>query len=171
MILLRKVHPIRRKVCYTEFIRKNKIALTGNEGIALNWLQRFMMGRYGVDQMTVALLVCMMVLTLLSSLFLFMPFYLLAFALMIWSLFRILSRNRAARARENEKFLVFWNQLKGVGNRIKQWFRNMQRRFRDRKTYLYFKCPNCKKELRVPRGKGNLEVTCPLCRSKFMKKS
>ena len=140
-------------------------------GSFLNWLRNFMMGRYGLGQMTVGLLVGMMVCTLLSSLTWFLPLYFVGLALMGWALFRVLSRNSAARARENEKFLIFWNQVKSWWNQVRQWFAKMKRRFDDRKTHVYFRCPNCKRELRVPRGKGKLEVTCPLCHSKFIKKT
>ena len=137
----------------------------------MNWLRNFMMGRYGLDQMTVGLLVGMMVFSLLSSLTWFLPFYFISLALMVWAVFRVLSRNTAARARENEKFLVFWNQVKKWWNGVRQWFGKQKRKWDDRKTNVYFRCPNCKKELRVPKGKGKLEVTCPLCRSKFIKKT
>lgn len=137
----------------------------------MNWLRNFMMGRYGLDQMTVGLLVGMMVFSLLSSLTWFLPLYLISIALMIWAVFRFFSRNTAARARENEKFLVFWNQVKKWWNGVRQWFAKQKRKWDDRKTHVYFRCPNCKKELRVPKGKGKLEVTCPLCRSKFIKKT
>lgn len=137
----------------------------------MNWLRNFMMGRYGLDQMTVGLLVGMMVFSLLSSLTWFLPLYLISIALMIWAIFRVFSRNTAARARENEKFLVFWNQVKKWWNGVRQWFAKQKRKWDDRKTHVYFRCPNCKKELRVPKGKGKLEVTCPLCRSKFIKKT
>ncbi len=137
----------------------------------MNWLRNFMMGRYGLDQMTVGLLVGMMVFSLLSSLTWFLPLYLISIALMIWAVFRVFSRNTAARARENEKFLVFWNQVKKWWNGVRQWFAKQKRKWDDRKTHVYFRCPNCKKELRVPKGKGKLEVTCPLCRSKFIKKT
>ena len=88
----------------------------------MNWLRNFMMGRYGLDQMTVGLLVGMMVFSLLSSLTWFLPFYFISLALMVWAVFRVLSRNTAARARENEKFLVFWNQVKKWRNGARQWF-------------------------------------------------
>ena len=137
----------------------------------MNWLRNFMMGRYGLDQMTGGLLVGMMGFSLLSSLTWFLPLYLISIALMIWAVFRVFSRNTAARARENEKFLVFWNQVKKWWNGVRQWFAKQKRKWDDRKTHVYFRCPNCKKELRVPKGKGKLEVTCPLCRSKFIKKT
>lgn len=137
----------------------------------MNWLRNFMMGRYGVDQMNVGILVAMMVCTLLSSLTGFLPLYLLGIALMCWAIFRILSRNGAARARENQKFLVFWEAVKGVWHRVRNWFATCKRRFADRKTHRYFRCPNCRQTLRVPKGRGKIEISCPHCRTKFIKKS
>ena len=45
-------------------------------------------------------------------------------------------------------FLVFWLKM------YKAYFK-------------YFKCPNCKAKLRVPKGKGRLNITCPKCRTMF----
>ena len=41
---------------------------------------------------------------------------------------------------------------------------------RDRKNYVYFKCPTCKQLLRAPKGRGKIRVTCSRCTSKFEKK-
>ena len=32
-------------------------------------------------------------------------------------------------------------------------------------------CPKCKQQVRVPRGKGKIAITCPQCREKFIKKT
>ena len=42
---------------------------------------------------------------------------------------------------------------------------------KDRKNYIYFKCKNCKQELRIPRGKGKIKVICPHCKHEEIKKS
>ena len=42
---------------------------------------------------------------------------------------------------------------------------------KDKKNYKYFKCKNCKAQLRVPKGKGKINVTCPKCKTKFSAKS
>lgn len=34
--------------------------------------------------------------------------------------------------------------------------------------YALFSCPNCKKRLRVPAGKGRIQLTCPICKTKFI---
>ncbi|MEG1066114.1 MAG: hypothetical protein RSD85_01035, partial [Erysipelotrichaceae bacterium] len=47
----------------------------------------------------------------------------------------------------------------------------MKKKWKDRKDYKYFKCPQCKKNVRVPKGHGNITITCPQCGTKFDKKS
>ncbi len=140
-------------------------------GSSVNWLRNFMMGRYGVDQMNIGVLILSMVCTLIASFTGWLPVSLLGLLLLAYGIFRMFSRNAAARARENQGFLKVWNQVKGVWYRIKRWFAGKQRQFRDRKTHCYFSCPKCRKKLRVPRGKGKIEICCPICGTKFIQKT
>ena len=89
---------------------------------------------------------------------------LLADALHIWALFRTFSRNIPARQREYAAFLRFWSP-------IESWLRARKVRFSQRKQYKYFKCPNCRQELRAPRGRGKIEVTCQKCHNVFRTKT
>lgn len=139
--------------------------------MTLNWLRNFMMGRYGLDQMNIGILIGMMACTLLSSLTGFFPLYLMGILLMGWAIFRTLSRNTSARMKENQKFLVFWEAVKREWHKVQGWYRTQKQRFADRKTHRYYHCPNCKKQLRVPKGRGKIEITCPMCRTKFIKKT
>ncbi len=41
----------------------------------------------------------------------------------------------------------------------------------DKKYYKYFNCPNCNQKVRVPKGKGKIEITCPKCRTSFIRKT
>lgn len=34
--------------------------------------------------------------------------------------------------------------------------------------YQYFFCSKCRQKLRVPKGKGKIEITCPVCRNQFI---
>ena len=45
-----------------------------------------------------------------------------------------------------------------------------KRRFSERKEYRFYRCPVCKKELRVPRGKGKIRIKCP-CGNAFTKRT
>lgn len=40
---------------------------------------------------------------------------------------------------------------------------------KEQAEFRYFKCPKCKKRLKVPAGKGYVHVMCPVCSYKFMK--
>ena len=43
-------------------------------------------------------------------------------------------------------------------------------RLRDRDN-RYFSCPKCRQMVRVPKGKGKINIRCPKCGEKFMKKT
>lgn len=121
---------------------------------------RFMSGRYGTDKLNMVILTCGIVLSLSSvilSSFVNLPHLdliltLLSYALLIWALFRTLSRQTYKRYRENQRFLQFWKKLKD----------------RDHK---YYSCPRCRQQVRVPKGKGKINITCPKCKEKFIKKT
>jgi len=130
----------------------------------MNWLRRMMAGRYGTDQLSLALMVLYFILFLLS----YIPycFFLswIGFLLFAVILFRTFSRNITKRYHENQIFLKRWNP---VVNR----FKTLKRRIRERKTHRYYRCPNCKQQLRVPKGRGKIKITCPKCRTQFIKKT
>lgn len=128
-----------------------------------NALQRFMYGRYGSDQLNIFLLIVYLAALLLSRLPGLGVLEFIALVLMVWALFRILSRNYAARRVENTKF------LKLVGP-VVRWYR-LRRTIRRDKEHRYFKCPGCGQQLRVPRGKGKITVNCRSCGASFQEKS
>jgi len=88
----------------------------------------------------------------------------LSWALLIFSIFRTLSKNTSQRASENYKYFVYKNKVTG-------WFRRLKTRWQDRKVHRYFKCPQCHATVRVPKGKGKIRITCPKCKHQFVKKS
>ncbi len=128
-----------------------------------NALQRFMYGRYGNDQFNLFLIGTYLVLYLLFVLTGFAPLYWLSLVLIAYSLFRLLSRNPARRRSENARFL-------SIVNPVLRWLRLRRTIHRD-KEHRYFKCPNCGQQLRVPRGKGKITVTCRGCGASFQEKS
>ena len=128
-----------------------------------NALQRFMYGRYGSDQLNVFLIASYLVLLLLSGLPGLGLLETISLLLMVWTLFRMLSRNCAARRAENAKF------LKLAGPFIR-WWRLRRTILRD-KEHRYFKCPKCGQHLRVPKVKGTITVHCRGCGASFQEKS
>ena len=132
-----------------------------------NWLMRVMAGRYGamgMDKLNRALNIAALILLVLS-LFLGRTgvgslIWLLALACLVWGAFRSLSRNIRGRQRENEAFLGLTRNFTGT-------FRGMWDRFAQRKEYRFFRCPSCRTWLRVPRGRGKLNITCRQCGERF----
>ena len=127
----------------------------------MNWVQRFMSGRYGVDALNWALIGAYMVLLVLSSIFGGFVLQLLTTLCVFGAFWRMLSRNIPKRRAENAKFLE-------VVRPIIQWH-NVRKCRRQDKDHCYFKCPNCGQQLRVPKGKGHIQVTCRSCGASFEK--
>lgn len=125
---------------------------------------RFMTGRYGTDDYSKFLLVVAVALMVLNLFFRVELINLLVVALLVYVYFRMFSRNIQKRYGENVKYL----QLK---NRFFGFFRKEKRMAEDRKENHIYKCPNCKQKIRVPRGKGKICITCPKCKTEFIKKS
>ena len=119
-------------------------------------LRSFMAGRYGTDKLNMVILCVGLAVSLLSVFFQYAPlnllFFVLSYGLMIWAIFRSLSRNTYKRYQENRKFLQITGRLKDRQNR-------------------YFDCPKCRQMVRVPRGKGKISITCPRCHEKFIRKT
>ena len=82
------------------------------------------------------------------------------YGLLAYAIFRMLSKNVYKRRQENDKYLAFKAKIKSFFNRKKA-------QFRDRKTHVYKKCPDCKATLRLPKQKGKHTVSCPRCRHSF----
>lgn len=124
-------------------------------------IQRFMMGRYGSDQLNRFLLIVSMV-ALVLSFFTFRLFYWLGVIVLIYAYYRMMSRNYGKRSAENTKYLQMTYRLRGVVGRYKKMWSQ-------RKTHRFFKCPSCKQQIRVPKGHGHIQITCPKCRMSFNK--
>lgn len=136
----------------------------------MNWLRNFMIGRYGTDQLSFFVIIVNMVMTLIASLFGGnIVVLLLSYALWVWIIFRTLSRNIAARQKENEIFLVGWDWVKDHTVGIRGWFTTEGNRFRDRDTHKYFRCPKCHQMVRVPKNKGKVRIICPKCKEEFIR--
>lgn len=131
---------------------------------AFSKYRQFMYGRYGADELCFALVIVSMVLMVISNFDKLKFFYLIALIPLGIALWRSLSRNTNARYNEKLKFLQF---IAGPKEKIKLF----SNRIRDRKTHRYFSCSNCKATLRVPKGRGKINITCPKCGNSMIKKT
>ena len=121
-------------------------------------LRRFMAGRYGTDKLNQWLLGLAIVLIVLGLIggragsAILAVLGTVSYVPLIWSLFRMYSRNIEARRRENAAFQRVLTQLKDRDHR-------------------YYHCPKCRQTVRVPRGRGKINIRCPKCGEQFVKKS
>ena len=122
-----------------------------------------MYGRYGNDQLSIFLMALYIFLSLLSGLLSSGILYYVSLVPIVFCVYRMLSRNLYKRREENARFL----ELVGP---LTRWFR-LQRTMRRDKEHRYFKCPNCGQQLRVPRGKGKVQITCRSCGVSFEENS
>ena len=128
-------------------------------------VQRFMMGRYGGDQLNMALLILSVVISLVSG---FVPMgwicTIVSTILIALVFFRMLSRNTSRRFKENYVFLKVWNP-------VKNWFQWLYLSVRYMKKNRYFLCPKCGRIACIPKKVGRVTITCKGCGEKFDKKA
>lgn len=121
-------------------------------------MQVWMYGRYGYDELskflTIAALVCVILSVFIPSL------STVAILLIIWSTYRTYSKNILKRQKERDFYLK-------IADSVKKFFKLRKNMWHDRKTHCYYKCPTCKSYLRVPKGRGKIEISCPKCGNKI----
>ncbi len=130
---------------------------------------RFMQGRYGVDNLSKFTLIASLVLVVLSAVLgririLSSIFDILGIAGIVITYYRMLSRDYNRRIAENQKY------LEQIG-RVKNFFNRQRSMANERKDYRIFACPSCRQKIRIPKGKGQVEITCPKCHEKFLKRT
>lgn len=129
-----------------------------------NAIRVFMIGRHGSDQLSLALVITGLILYFIL-LFTGIPLLnVLSVILYAIAIFRMFSKNNAQRNAENQKYL---DLVYKVTTSVRQ-FINRQK---NGKQYKYFKCPQCKTRLRLPRNVGEVTVTCSKCGNKFKQKA
>ena len=131
-------------------------------------LQRFMIGRSGMDQLGRFLFKVLCVLVVLN---LFVRFGVLALAVNVLELavivllyFRMFSKNVNRRWQENQAYLRMQFY-------VSEYFKRLRFRFTEGRKYRIFKCPGCGQKVRIPRGHGKVSIHCPKCGTDFIKKS
>lgn len=125
-----------------------------------NKLRTFMIGRYGIDELYKLLLI---IYTLIIFINIFIRSKILSIIelfLVVIIFYRALSKNIKRRRKENDMYLKFKNKVLSKINFIK-------RKYKDRNTHMYKKCPKCRQKIRLPLKKGKHTVKCPKCSHKF----
>lgn len=115
----------------------------------IQWLQRFMQGRYGMDNLGKTLWIGSLIIYLIGGIFQNQFLLSLGWFVMLIQLFRSMSRKHWDRQEENRKYNRY----------IKLW----KLRYKERKTSRIYVCTSCGRFIRVPKGKGKIRVTCTVC--------
>ena len=119
----------------------------------LRWkIQEFMRGRNGGDELNRVIIYAVLIVYIISMFTQSTILYTISFVGMIYALYRMFSKNLYERREENRKFVT--------------WLETTRIKMEQRKDYKIFKCKGCGRNIRVPRGKGKIEVTCPMCGNK-----
>jgi len=120
---------------------------------------KFMYGRYGLDELSKILIIGGAVLSIAAALlngrigFFAGLFRFLGLLAVIYGCFRVFSRQTSQRSLEFSAWLRFKGEQQHKAEAAKS-------RRAQSKDFRFFKCPGCKKWLRVPRGKGKIHINC-----------
>ncbi len=128
-----------------------------------NFLYRFMYGRNGMDELNIFMFFIYISLYLIN---IFLENIILnIFVVLIVAVvfFRIYSKNLIKRRKENQYFKY---KITPIKKRVKLIVKGVKDR-----QHKYLLCPYCGQNIRVPKGKGKIEITCPKCKRKFDNKS
>ena len=149
-----------------------------------NYRTPFFSGRNVADELSVTLVVISVIVFLAAPIFdekyIQGIFLLLGGILFVLGILRSLSTNIGKRRHENQVFLdLFRSETKEEKERRKREEEEKrereklrkERRKEEEKTHAFFRCPQCGKELRVPKGKGKIKIRCPNCSHEFIRKS
>jgi hypothetical protein len=127
-------------------------------------IYNFMRSRYGNDQLSSFLTWAGLILILIDLFAKTGIFYFLGLAAFIYGYIRIFSKQYEKRASQNRWFLEHT-----VG--VRSFFKRMKKSKEAGKDYRIFTCPKCEQMIRIPKGKGRIEIRCPKCGNTFIKKS
>ena len=81
---------------------------------------------------------------------------------LIYTYFRVFSKNIPKRYEENNRYLAY-------ADKVRHAFSVEKDVMKQRKEYHVYKCPGCGQRLRIPHGKGKIEICCPKCNTRFTK--
>lgn len=125
-------------------------------------INNFFRGRYVYDELNRFLIVLYAILVIFNLLIRLYVLNIFGLVILIILLFRMLSRNYEKRRAENKKFME-------ITAPFRIWLFNM--RDSSKLEYRLFICPKCRQKVRVPKGRGKIQITCPKCSNKFVKRS
>lgn len=140
-------------------------------------------GRYGADKLGFLLIIASIILSLVAALLKaengLMKILLMTFsgAIVLFAAYRVFSRNipkrkrelRALKSAEEKLLMIFGRHPEKTDEDDEEETYHQPEVSEIHDEYRHFRCPKCKRSLKVPAGKGYIKVICPSCSYKFMK--
>lgn len=128
-------------------------------------LDFFMKDRYGMDELSRTALIIGIIVSI-ANIYFKNPYFNFVLILLFFyfGLYRPLSKNSTKRIIERRKY-------RDITKPMREFFQKSKIRAQGMQNYKYFHCPNCRNELKVPKGKGKIKITCPYCKHNFIKKT
>ena len=134
-------------------------------GYQLNMIiSRALIGRNGFDNMARTTLWASIIFAIINVYAQSVIIYFLWVIFLGYTVFRIFSKNITKRYAENQKFLEITKTPRSYLNLLRL-------QVRDRETSRYYICRKCHQQIRVPKGKGRIEIRCPKCGERFIRKT
>ena len=134
-------------------------------------IAEFMYGRNGIDDLYHFLFWVIIIFTLLNLYFKSWVLSSIETFILIYAIFRVLSKNVYRRQNENKVYLTCLSKIRKLYGRackiVSAKLDILKSQWRDRKTHVYRKCPQCKNTLRLPKNKGKHTAVCPCCDTRF----
>lgn len=121
---------------------------------------KFMKDRYGIDELYKFLLLICFVLIVINTFISNNIIRLFEVLFIVIIFYRYMSKNIKLRKKENDKYLE-------IKDKIIKLFDYNKKKYKDRNTHMYKKCPKCKQKIRLPLKKGKHTVKCPNCGNRF----
>lgn len=143
-------------------------------------LYEFMRGRNGSDELYIFMSAAYIIMIIINAFVRSRIFSAIILAWFILTMFRFFSKDIYRRQNENAKFVTLLNRIKNKNfkrdpyavktkkdSKLKRKIKMYKTMFKDRKTHVFKKCPQCKAMIRLPKRKGSHEVICPKCGREF----
>lgn len=122
-----------------------------------NFFRNLYARSYGMDDINRTLLVLAFVSSIIELITRSSIIYIISTLFIVIFIFRYFSSKKFARSEENRKY--------------RKLIKLIKTKWTYRKTHRVFMCKNCGQLIKIPKGHGNVIVTCPNCHNQEEHKS
>ena len=126
----------------------------------INKIKKIIYGRYGVDQLYSFLLILCLIIVIINTFINSIILRIIELVIFFYCIYRVFSKNKYKRSKENKKYLE-------IKSKIEKNINYQKKKYKDRNTHMYKKCPKCRQKIRLPLKKFKNLLKCQIFREKF----